>query len=56
MPNPEETRDLFGGWGALGFPAPEVNFPSLDILKCTQRIAKVFRPAARLTERGVHIG
>ena len=25
--------DLFGGWGAQGFPTPEVDLPSLDFLK-----------------------
>ena len=28
-------RDLIRGWGALGFPTPEVDFPSLEFLKCT---------------------
>ena len=30
-------RDLYvleGGWGAQGFPTPEVDFPSLEFLKC----------------------
>ena len=26
-------RDLFRGWGAQGFPTPEVDFPSLEFLK-----------------------
>ena len=31
-------RDLFRGWGAQEFPTPEVDFPSLEFLRCTQRI------------------
>ena len=27
--------DLFRGWGAQGFPIPEVDFPSLEFSKCT---------------------
>ena len=30
-----QHRDLFRGWGAQGFPTPEVDFPSLEFLKCT---------------------
>ena len=26
-------RDLFRGWGAQGFPTPEVDLPSLEFLK-----------------------
>ena len=26
-------RDLFRGWGAQGFPTPEVGLPSLEFLK-----------------------
>ena len=29
------NRDLFREWGAQGFPTPEVDFPSLEFLKCT---------------------
>ena len=28
------VRDLFRGWGAQGFPTPEVDFPSLEFQKC----------------------
>ena len=27
-------RDLFRGWGAQGFPTPEVNFPFLEFIEC----------------------
>ena len=29
-----KPRDMFRGWGAQGFPTPEVDFPSLESLKC----------------------
>ena len=29
-----DCRDLLRGWGPQGFPTPEVDFPSLEFLKC----------------------
>ena len=35
LSNSDILEQVFTGWGAQGFLTPEVDFPSLEFLKCT---------------------